>query len=348
MAGADGLTRKERSKLQVQIDAIKESLKREPAKFSTFWGSTPIWTGIGVLIGAMASQLSLKLLFVAVWGIFVFEFVRVGFFKEKVAKLIGNMLAGIMLAVIFIGLWRLSPKPKEPTTVDQEMNAFAQRFPWLASKPEPSQPIVIAPPSVRPTKPPEPVVRIEPEEGTIPSDPNKKGAFMLKLENDGVDIDHLDVKQDFFITQTVDGKLRFNRLAQIVGGASNLNGSPLRTNQSIPIAVDFNSVISMIRGLRKSGYDGFIGVRVRAYFRRYSDQIDFHLAKGYVAFTGLDGGVEFLSTPDEKNRVKGMFNGDIRKWRSYMNTDDSWVDPIFDQAVGSAKVQIAQPTLMQH
>src|SRR5580700_1050009 len=45
-------------------------------KTATFWASTPVWGGIAVLIGAIASQLSLVFLFFAVCVVFVVEFVR--------------------------------------------------------------------------------------------------------------------------------------------------------------------------------------------------------------------------------------------------------------------------------
>jgi hypothetical protein len=106
-------------------------------KLSTFWGSTPVWGGIGVLVGAVASQLSLKLLFIAVWAVFVFEFTRVGFFTVRAKAIIGNFVASCVLAVVFLSLYEFSPKPKEPATLDQEADAVvdkaAKKFPWLSS-----------------------------------------------------------------------------------------------------------------------------------------------------------------------------------------------------------------------
>jgi hypothetical protein len=108
-------------------------------RISTFWRSTPIWGGLGVLSGAIASQLSLKLLFVAVWGIFLFEVIRVGFFSGMVRKIVGNLLAGFLLAVIFFYLYRVSPKPKESPTLDQQADAVvdkvSKKFPWLSEPP---------------------------------------------------------------------------------------------------------------------------------------------------------------------------------------------------------------------
>lgn len=114
--------------------------ERQTSKFSAFWGSTPVWGAIGVLIGAIASQLSLKLLFVAAWGIFLFEFIRVGFFKRPMSKVFGNIVTGSLLAAVFFGLWLISPRPKEPATLDQMADAFANAFAKKISglaKPEP-------------------------------------------------------------------------------------------------------------------------------------------------------------------------------------------------------------------
>ncbi len=109
-------------------------------KLWKFWGSTPIWGGIGVLAGYFASQVSLKLLFVAVWGLFVFEFVRVGFFARTITKAVGNLVVAGVFAALFFGLYRISPKPKESPSLDQQADVVidkaAKKFPWLTSPPK--------------------------------------------------------------------------------------------------------------------------------------------------------------------------------------------------------------------
>ncbi len=124
-------------------------------KASIFWGSTPAWAVIGMIAGVVASQLSLKLLFVIAWTVTFGEFIRVKFF-EKRKRIIGNALAGIILVLIFYMGWKVMPKPHEPLTLDQEMEAFARKFSWLSSAPKviepelpprPSQPIAKKKPS---------------------------------------------------------------------------------------------------------------------------------------------------------------------------------------------------------
>ena len=119
-------------------------------KSSAFWGSTPVWGGIGVLIGAIASQLSLKLLFVAVWAVFIAEFIRVGFFKQRRGKIFGNIVVGLVLALLFSALWELSPRPHETPTLDQQMDAFSRKFPLLGKAQPAPQITVSVPPSQSP------------------------------------------------------------------------------------------------------------------------------------------------------------------------------------------------------
>jgi hypothetical protein len=65
---------------------------------------------------------------------------RVGFFSGKAGKIPGNIGMSFVLAVIFFSLYKFSPKPKGPPTLDQQANAFvdklARQYPWLMSPPE--------------------------------------------------------------------------------------------------------------------------------------------------------------------------------------------------------------------
>jgi hypothetical protein len=132
-------------------DAIQEGHKSEVEttrrKFSIFWGSTPAWAVIGMIAGVVASQWSLKVLFVVAWGVFFGEFIRVKFFEKRTAKIIGNGLAGIILVLVFYTGWKFTPKPKEIPTLDQQINALAQKFPWLSSAPSAPAVTVNIPPT---------------------------------------------------------------------------------------------------------------------------------------------------------------------------------------------------------
>jgi len=136
------------------VAAPKSSDEERPTvwqKIGHFWGSTPIWGGLALLIGVVASQLSLKLLFVAVWGVFVFEFMRAGFIRTK--KILGVFLVAVIFGICFLGLWKIYPKPKESPTLDQQLNAFAAKFPGLSNHLNPSIPTKIVETKIISTQP---------------------------------------------------------------------------------------------------------------------------------------------------------------------------------------------------
>jgi hypothetical protein len=50
---------------------------------------------------------------------------------------------GIVLVVLFYVGWKMTPKPKEAPTLDQQFAVFAEKFPWLAHPPEKPAPVPI-------------------------------------------------------------------------------------------------------------------------------------------------------------------------------------------------------------
>lgn len=109
------------------------------SKIGTFWGSTPFWAVIGMVIGAIAAQISLKSLFFAAWLITLAEFVRVGFFENKNKRVVGGVIAAIVFAFMFYSGWKITPKPHDPPSIDQQLGEFSRRFPWFAEPPKPSR-----------------------------------------------------------------------------------------------------------------------------------------------------------------------------------------------------------------
>ena len=105
------------------------------SKLETFWSSTPVWGVLGLLGGAMISILSLKIVFGLAWAVLCFEFVRIRVFENGVLRRSSNVAFAVVLGAAFIATWPIVPKPKEPASLDQEMNAFSQRFPWLSKAP---------------------------------------------------------------------------------------------------------------------------------------------------------------------------------------------------------------------
>ncbi len=201
------------------------------------------------------------------------------------------------------------------------------------------------PPQLTPAVSPDPLVRLEPEHGTVHAQIGQEGVFLLMLENDGVDIDHLDCHEDFFLAEKNGNTIRINRLVNFEGVFSP-DTPPLRTNQSYPIRVNFNlGANSIIQGVLKYGYRGIIGVRVRIQFRRYSDEKDFHLAKGYEALSDGSGNFGMLVAPDADHIEYPPFGDLVRsnELLPYMNSDDRWREPIL-KVTSDGKIEMVDKT----
>jgi len=100
-------------------------------KFAELWASTPVWGIIGVLVGAIVSQISLNLIFALTWAVLCFEFVRLRIFESKLPRYAANLAFSIMLGAACIFVLDILPKPKEQPSLDQQLDAFAARFPFL-------------------------------------------------------------------------------------------------------------------------------------------------------------------------------------------------------------------------
>ena len=168
MAGGNSHQRKMERKAEERIrKAVEDNLRQAPViaaqppvrepekstiwqKVGRYWGSTPVWGVIGMLFGAIASQVSLRLLFIIAWGALFAEFVRIRLFTKLRWRIAGNGVAAISIGILLFLMWRVTPQPKEPPTLDQAMNAVATKFPWLANPPKqaeakPASTIVVSP-----------------------------------------------------------------------------------------------------------------------------------------------------------------------------------------------------------
>ena len=105
--------------------------KEASHKWANLWRSTPIWGAIGVLAGTLLAQVSVILVFVGVWLVFCIEFVSLRLIGNKPIRYICNVTFMVALAATFWGLWLVAPRPSTPPTLDQQMDAFAKRFPEL-------------------------------------------------------------------------------------------------------------------------------------------------------------------------------------------------------------------------
>ncbi|MDR3411198.1 MAG: hypothetical protein P4L87_09690 [Formivibrio sp.] len=86
------------------------------SKLSQFWTSTPVWGGLGVLITLIVSPWSVKLVYFAMWAVFVFEFIRIKVYEDKrCIRFALNASFSLVLALGFIMGWPdLAPAKRIP------------------------------------------------------------------------------------------------------------------------------------------------------------------------------------------------------------------------------------------
>jgi hypothetical protein len=109
-------------------------------KLHTLWGSTPFWTGLGVLGGLIVSQFSQRyaqaIVSLVVWFIGTLEVVKIGLFTGKKRIFLNAITSAgiaIVLSAVLYTTWKFAPPTKEPPTLDQQFDAMGRRFPLLAS-----------------------------------------------------------------------------------------------------------------------------------------------------------------------------------------------------------------------
>ena len=107
-------------------------------RITGLWNSTPVWGLVGVMLGAAAAQVSLWLIVFVAWMGLVIEFARAKFFYRTLYRIGAIGAFALILGAILITGIRLLPKSPALPTIDQEMGAFAQRFPGLREHDAPS------------------------------------------------------------------------------------------------------------------------------------------------------------------------------------------------------------------
>lgn len=148
-------------------------------KAREFWLSTPVWGALGVLAGLLLSQFSRVLAFALVGFAMWAEFLRIGFFNTRITKWFGNIAAGIVIAAILVGIWKVAGTPKEAPTVDQEVKAFAKNFPWLSEPPRVENKTIVTQPKPDHTH----IMVLDPSESTdYPYWPLHTGRTYLNYE----------------------------------------------------------------------------------------------------------------------------------------------------------------------
>jgi len=134
--------------IQPPADSPKEFTTRQ--KLGRYWTSTPVWGAITMLAALLVSKVSIALVYLLVGAALVAEFVRVRFFTRW--RIAGNCAGAVVIGAALFVVWKISPKPKEPPTLDQEISALAKSFPGLKNPPT-SVVVTSSEPTVIPTGP---------------------------------------------------------------------------------------------------------------------------------------------------------------------------------------------------
>ena len=109
----------------------KTEIVQGKIKFAKIWNSTPAWGAIGMLIGAVASQISISLLCFGVWCVLCAEFIHIKIAERSNLRWLLNAAFAVLLAGVFIFGWPLLPKPKEQPSFDASLQAFGQKLPSI-------------------------------------------------------------------------------------------------------------------------------------------------------------------------------------------------------------------------
>jgi hypothetical protein len=125
----------------VPLEAVRKTL---PRKLWDFAESPILWGGLGVLIGAVTSLISLKYLFVMSAMVVCVAVLKANFAASHrlTLQVGGNLALCCVVVLVFSIIWKYVPKPVVPPTLDQQgdvlVDRFSRKFPWLVSPPRPS------------------------------------------------------------------------------------------------------------------------------------------------------------------------------------------------------------------
>lgn len=91
------------------------------------WGDNPFaGLGVGVMIGGAGAVVSLAILYAIGSILIAVAFIRAGFFggtEGRLKRISFNFLSCVVLAGIVFGLWKITPRPKEFPTAEENAKA---------------------------------------------------------------------------------------------------------------------------------------------------------------------------------------------------------------------------------
>jgi hypothetical protein len=151
-------------------------------KFWTFVEGPFFWGPVGLLFGALAAVISMKIFYVVAGVGLSIAIVRAEFFEGRpyAQRFSGNALFILIIGVMLYVGWRFTPKVKEPATADDIAIAVIKKqhedVQKVAGTPPPATP---PPAAATPKRPPKQLAQKvipntpgESEPKTIPSEPN--------------------------------------------------------------------------------------------------------------------------------------------------------------------------------
>ena len=116
---------------------VKPDEKQVPTtlqKVGIFLSSTPVWGVIGMFVAVFISRISVRLVYILSWFVLFGVFLRVKFFARRTFW--WNTSAALLIGLALFALWKITPPPKETPTIDQALDEFANKFPWIKAPPK--------------------------------------------------------------------------------------------------------------------------------------------------------------------------------------------------------------------
>lgn len=125
---ADRVAKALEGRMDTSMSAHPVEEKHPQRKMAEFWGSTPAWGALGVMCGALVSQISLKIIFVIFWAVIVGEFIRIRVSSDRTTRYVLNTVVAVVLATALWVGWTVFPKTKEPLSLDAQASVIAERL----------------------------------------------------------------------------------------------------------------------------------------------------------------------------------------------------------------------------
>src|SRR5437660_3592390 len=109
----------------------------EQTPLSKLLDSNAMWGGIGLILGGIGASLGTTYLVLVGWVVLSFAFLRARFFSESYwpVRILGNIVAVVMIGAGLILLLMFLPKPQQPENLEATLAKFVQQ---VRSSPSPT------------------------------------------------------------------------------------------------------------------------------------------------------------------------------------------------------------------